>query len=98
MSKKTYIHRNVNMMLYSHNMSPLLCWHNNVQTKCSTVVLENILKNMSTLKNKKKVFAFHMCHRTCHLVFTFPMCQNKCPHKLCSHKSKIKKKHMQSRG
>ena len=42
MSKKTYIHRNVNMMLYSHHMSPLMCWHNNVQTKCSTAVLENM--------------------------------------------------------
>lgn len=60
MSKKTYIHRNVNMMLYSHHMSPLLCWHNNVQTKCSTVVLENILKNMSTLKNKKSLRFSHV--------------------------------------
>ena len=31
MSKKTYIHRNVNMMLYSLHMSKQMCWHKNVE-------------------------------------------------------------------
>ena len=31
MSKKTYIHRNVNMMLYSLHMSKQMCWHKNFE-------------------------------------------------------------------
>ena len=91
MSKKTYIHRNVNMMLYSHHMSPLLCWHNNVQTKCPTAALENKCRRLTITKKATCLRFSHVpqnmspCLHISHVPTT-------CPHKLCSHKSKIKTK------
>ena len=51
-SNKNYTHRNVNMMLYSHHMSPLLCWHKTYSRPCTTAVLNNNTNTCRHLKTK----------------------------------------------